>query len=29
LNIIKKSKSKMAPTYCWTFWSLGLKRQRL
>jgi len=23
------SGSKMAPTYCWTFWSLGLKRQRL
>jgi hypothetical protein len=23
-TIIKKSGSKMAPTYCWTFWSLGL-----
>jgi len=23
-RIIKKSGSKMAPTYCWTFWSLGL-----
>ena len=28
-TIIKKSGSKMAPTYCWTFWSLGLFRQRL
>jgi hypothetical protein len=27
--IERMSGSKMAPTYCWTFWSLGLKRQRL